>query len=90
MQCADEGNRCEKGTVVVYALGAYALKSALGGTDASPTAFGVDVVARTAEGHRGVDQGRGVDVDLKVKDKEGYRRGRTATVKGSDTGLQLR
>ena len=41
----------------------YALKSTLGGTDASETptarlmAFGVDVVARTVEGHRGVDQG---------------------------------
>ena len=41
----------------------YALKSALGGTDASETptarlmAFGVDEVAKAAEGHRGVDQG---------------------------------
>ena len=86
----------------------YALKSALGGTDAPGTlmaklkAFGVDVVARTAEGRRGVGQGsesvrytsgegpgRGADVDMKVKDKEAYTRGRPATAKGSKTGLQL-
>ena len=41
----------------------YALEGALGGTDASKTpaakttAVNVDVVARTAEGSQGVDQG---------------------------------
>ena len=31
-----------------------------------------------------------MDVDLKVMDKVGNRRGRSATAKGSETGLQLR
>ena len=52
--CTDDENRCKKD---------FGLWCALSGTDASetptarPTAFCVDVVARTAEGHREVDLG---------------------------------
>ena len=54
MGCADDEIRCGKD---------FGMVCALGGTDGSeapmarPTAFGVDVVARTAEGQRGVDEG---------------------------------